>query len=223
MSENPIAKALNEEIGIDLSVKMDDIVSIVSSRKETEYKATINKLQKQVNVIANEIREGEKNLLRDARTYSMKKYKSMIKDFNFAAERLDLSAVTELGDCKVFEDDENQTILKTYFALNVRGGYSRVNTDGGEKTEVLDASHNLYLSYWNIDQLKDERRELAEELHENQRALNDLASMERQAKAKIAEATLSNTEAGQEFLNQLGDLDTSYMLTSNSESEENNG
>ena len=62
MSDNPIARALNEEIGIDLSIKMDDVVAIVSSRKEKEYKAAINGLHKKVTTLRREVKDAEKNI-----------------------------------------------------------------------------------------------------------------------------------------------------------------
>ena len=212
MSDNPIAKALNEEIGIDLSVKMDDVVAIVSSRKEKEYKAAINELNKKVNHLRREIKDAETGLERAARRTGSQKLKARLANFNFCSEDLGLSAKADLGDCSVVEDDDGNIVHRYWVSMSVKGGYSRAATDSNENRDVLEEGNELRVEYFAIRSMKEELKSVVEELHENQRALNDLGSMERQAKAAIAEASLSNTEAGVEFLDRLGSLDTSYML-----------
>ena len=44
------------------------------------------------------------------------------------------------------------------------------------------------------------------------RALNDISSLERQAKGQLAEATLENSEAGRMLLERLDSMDTSYLI-----------
>lgn len=212
MSDNPIAKALNEEIGIDLSVKMDDVVAIVSSRKEKEYKSTINEVNKKITLLRREIKDAETNLERAARRMGDAKLKTKMKNFNFCSDDLGLSAEASLGDCSVTEDDDGNIIHRYWVSMTVKGGYSRAATDSNENRDVLKTDDELRIEFFAIRDMKEDLKNEVEVLHENQRALNDLGSMERQAKAAIAEASLSNTEAGAEFLTKLGELDTSYML-----------
>ena len=211
--DQTLGQMLTHDMGVDMHVNMDHIVTIAASRKEREYKLEVKKWQGEVRTLQREIKDSESKLKREARKRGLSWFSERIRDFNKSASALKISIKADVKDCNVIENDQGETVHSVYVSSESTSSHSfRPSHESTEHFLSLDECDSLYIDYWAIDKMKDSLRQSAEKLAENQRALHDLPSLTRQATAKIAEASLSSTEAGRTILQSLDGLNTDYLL-----------
>tara|TARA_Y100001938_G_scaffold135254_1_gene196695 strand:- start:8474 stop:9130 length:657 start_codon:yes stop_codon:yes gene_type:complete len=207
--DKSLAEVLNQEMGVDLQVKMEHIIAIASSRKEQHYKSEIKIFQKRVRELQKEVKDSEARLLRHARIRGKKYFEEATDDFNVAAINLGLATRVKVNDCFVNESDHGTVQLVIHVGTDDKTSW---RGESSKRCVDLDEGDDLANAYDAILNIKDDLLKAANSLSDNQRALADLPSLERQATASIAEASLSSTQSGRELLESLESMNTGYLL-----------
>ena len=215
--DKSLANSVTQAIGIDLSVGMEDIMAIYSSSRETELKAKARKLRDsirdvekmQIDEMKALMKEGERYL---ERTVNLEAFRRECKELGLALE-VGTSRV-EVGNFKEVVQTDLDNAVEFNFEITVKSKAMawRVDSDTADRSVVFYGDDKIATHFWNIQDQKDILSDYKRDLMEVTKAMGDLPSLERQARATVARANLESTEAGRELLESINEMDSSFIL-----------
>lgn len=215
--DKSLANSVTQAIGIDLSVGMEDIMAIYSSSRETELKAKARKLRDsirdvekmQIDEMKALMKEGERYL---ERTVNLEAFRRECKELGLALE-VGTSRV-EVGNFKEVVQTDFDNPVEFNFEITVKSKAMawRVDSDTANRSVIFYGDDKIATHYWNIQDQKDILSDYKRDLMEVTKAMGDLPSLERQARATVARANLESTEAGRELLESINEMDSSFIL-----------
>ena len=215
--DKSLANSVTQAIGIDLSVGMEDIMAIYSSSRETDLKAKARKLRDsirdvekmQIDEMKALMKEGERYL---ERTVNLEAFRRECKELGLALE-VGTSRV-EVGNFKEVVQTDLDNAVEFTFEITVKSKAMawRVDSDTANRSVVFYGDDKIATHFWNIQDQKDILSDYKRDLMEVTKAMGDLPSLERQARATVARANLESTEAGRELLESINEMDSSFIL-----------
>ena len=215
--DKSLANSVTQAIGIDLSVGMEDIMAIYSSSRETELKAKARKLRDsirdvekmQIDEMKALMKEGERYLERNV---NLEAFRRECKELGLALE-VGTSRV-EVGNFKEVVQTDLDNAVEFTFEITVKSKAMawRVDSDTANRSVVFFGDDKIATHFWNIQDQKDILSDYKRDLMEVTKAMGDLPSLERQARATVARANLESTEAGRELLESINEMDSSFIL-----------
>ena len=215
--DKSLANSVTQAIGIDLSVGMEDIMAIYSSSRETELKAKARKLRDsirdvekmQIDEMKALMKEGERYL---ERAVNLEAFRRECKELGLALE-VGTSRV-EVGNFKEVVQTDLDNAVEFNFEITVKSKAMawRVDSDTADRSVVFYGDDKIATHFWNIQDQKDILSDYKRDLMEVTKAMGDLPSLERQARATVARANLESTEAGRELLESINEMDSSFIL-----------
>ena len=192
-------------------------MAIYSSSRETELKAKARKLRDsirdvekmQIDEMKALMKEGERYL---ERTVNLEAFRRECKELGLALE-VGTSRV-EVGNFKEVVQTDFDNPVEFNFEITVKSKAMawRVDSDTANRSVIFYGDDKIATHYWNIQDQKDILSDYKRDLMEVTKAMGDLPSLERQARATVARANLESTEAGRELLESINEMDSSFIL-----------
>jgi len=212
-SENPLGKVLDLTNSVDLgmNIRLEDMVAIASSKHEIELKKMAAALSKQHAEINTETRKVNSRLSALEDAYAESLLKSPKSEFLTAAARLDLDIDIEVKNTsidikeQIEEGSGNRYLFK--YAIRFTGRHAPPSSwrddSPGSKFERDITTCTSGTGFQMMEN----------KLSSVRKALREVDSLERQARAQLAEATLESAgDVGKEILDRLKGMDTSHLL-----------
>ena len=213
---NALSRLLDQNVVMDMNIGIDDMVAIASSKQERIIKEAIKRLQKELNDLEAEIKKENKTFRFSLKEVARSLLENKVKQFNTLAETLLITSTASIGEAHIKETEEGELKFSTTVTIDVATGYSRSGIDSSEHSFLIHKDGGVYNliweGYYHLEDLREKQTSTFNKLSEMRRALNDISSLERQAKGQLAEATLENSEAGRMLLERLDSMDTSYLI-----------
>ena len=192
-------------------------MAIYSSSRETELKAKARKLRDsirdvekmQIDEMKALMKEGERYLERNV---NLEAFRRECKELGLALE-VGTSRV-EVGNFKEVVQTDFDNPVEFNFEITVKSKAMawRVDSDTANRSVIFYGDDKIATHYWNIQDQKDILSDYKRDLMEVTKAMGDLPSLERQARATVARANLESTEAGRELLESINEMDSSFIL-----------
>ena len=228
-SENPLGKVLDLTNSVDLgmNIRLEDMVAIASSKHEIELKKMAAALSKQHAEINTETRKINSRLSAFEDAYAESLLKSPKSEFLTAAARLDLDIDIEVKHTgieikeQIEESSGNRYLFK--YSIRFTGRHAPPSSwrddSPGSKFERDITTCTSGTGFQMVElckesaSLRDRAVEVQNKLSSVRKALREVDSLERQARAQLAEATLESAgDVGKEILDRLKGMDTSHLL-----------
>ena len=193
-----LAKVLKSDIAIDMTVNKDDVVAIAVSRQEDSLKRESAELQTEVRDIKKRIADDNKIISDMIRKAIGKRHSDYPMKTELTNHGFNVAFETGNWEWKN-KDHEKYTYTLTLREVgteNWRAGSISVTHEVACTQEILDLNRDIECYEEDLEKIQTEWAEV-------KKKLNDLPSIERKAKASLAEQALGMTEGGEEILAQV--------------------
>ena len=182
------------KIKIKTEVSREEIIAIAVSREEERLTDLMNEKRTAVKAMEKDRNDAEKRIDEIIADLIQKAVGKYVSDANKALAACGLSEVVSVSSDGV---DWKESKIR-YCVVNGERGYNR---DGNKRTVQINAEMKKLRK--KVDGLNEEISAIVEEGVAAQQQLAKLPTLERQARAKLAEGILSQTAEGQALLDSI--------------------
>lgn len=185
----------NIQVVTDVNLTRDDLVAVAVAEVEVQLRNRRKELEGLLAARTQQIAEAEtahRKLMRDTiEAKGLKQLETVIKPL----EKLGMKGIEPR--CTNISCDER----RTYYNLTVGG--KRQAANAVQISMDIPTPGTLKTSHKKLDDLRQEKTRLEQDLFKVRRDLQDLTSVERQAKAALVKSILKNSKQGRELLESL--------------------
>lgn len=197
--ENEMSNALSN-ITVNGNMNIDDVLTVVTSRAEMKYNANLADAKKRLDEVGKEIKDNEKILNNKKESESLALAKEHIDAISPTIKALG-------GSVKASSALPNGDSLQCQVCISQGNGYYNVPfmVQGPKSKELVELEQKLA-------GLLEQQAVIQKEALQWKKKLASIPTLERQYKARIAEAKLAASEDGQALLDMLtGDLEQNIL------------